>query len=77
MVRKLVAAAPAALAIAAGTAVGSDGLASAISGSALNGVARSSTAKAIRFEQHDLYIEYNATAGDAGLQLAADTENWK
>jgi hypothetical protein len=30
-----------------------------------------------QFEQHDLYIEYNATAGDAGLQLAADAEDWK
>jgi hypothetical protein len=31
----------------------------------------------IRFEQHDLYIEYNASAGDAGLQLGADAEDWK
>jgi hypothetical protein len=30
-----------------------------------------------RFEQHDLYIEYNATDGDAGLQLAGDAEEWK
>src|SRR5215217_7614943 len=29
------------------------------------------------FEQHDLYIEYNATDGDAGLQLATDAEDWK
>ena len=28
-------------------------------------------------EQHDLYLEYNATDGDAGLQLAADAEDWK
>ena len=33
--------------------------------------------KPLRFEQHDLYIEYNATDGDAGLQLAADAEDWK
>jgi hypothetical protein len=33
--------------------------------------------KALRFEQHELYIEYNATDGDAGLQLAADAEDWK
>lgn len=33
--------------------------------------------KPLRFEQHDLYIEYNATDGDAGLQLAADAEDWR
>ena len=33
--------------------------------------------KPLRFEQHDLYIEYNATDRDAGLQLGADAENWK
>jgi hypothetical protein len=77
MVRKLVAAASAALAIAVGAALGWQGLASASPGSSGNGVARSSAAKQIRFEQHDLYIEYNATAGDAGLQLGADAENWK
>jgi hypothetical protein len=33
--------------------------------------------KPLRFEQHDLYIEYNATDGDAGLQLGADAEDWK
>ena len=31
----------------------------------------------LEFEQHQLYIEYNATDGDAGLQLAADAEDWK
>jgi hypothetical protein len=25
--------------------------------------------KPIQFEQHDLFIEYNASAGDAGLQM--------
>jgi hypothetical protein len=34
-------------------------------------------AKPLPFEQHELYIEYNATDGDAGLQLAADAEDWK
>jgi hypothetical protein len=77
MVRKLVAAASAALAIAAGAAVGWQGLASAGPGSAGDVVARSLAVKPIRFEQHDLYIEYNATAGDAGLQLGADAESWK
>jgi len=31
----------------------------------------------LRFEQHDLYIEYNATDGDAGLQVSGDAEDWK
>ena len=67
--RLLAGVASAALAIAAGTVLGSGGLASASSGSAGNEVARASASKSIRFEQHDLYIEFNATAGDAGLQL--------
>jgi hypothetical protein len=33
--------------------------------------------KPIQFEQHDLFIEYNATDGDAGLQLSLDGEDWK
>jgi hypothetical protein len=33
--------------------------------------------KPLRFERHELYIEYNATDGDAGLQLAADAEDWR
>ena len=39
--------------------------------------AEASKRKPLRFEQHDLYIEYNATDGDAGLQLGADAEDWK
>jgi hypothetical protein len=74
MFRKL-AAGIATIAIVAGMAVVWSGLATAISGRAGNEVARS--AKPIRFEQHDLYIEYNATDGDAGLQLGADAESWK
>ena len=30
--------------------------------------------KPIRFETHELFIEYNATAGDAGLQMNLDNE---
>jgi hypothetical protein len=30
--------------------------------------------KPLRFESHDLFIEYNATDGDAGLQLNLDNE---
>lgn len=38
---------------------------------------QASKKKPLRFEQHELYVEYNATDGDAGLQLAADAEDWK
>ena len=31
----------------------------------------------VRYAQSDLYIEYNATAGDAGLQLGLDAEDWR
>jgi len=75
--RLLAGVASAALALAAGMMLGSSGPASASSGSAGDELARASANKPIRFEQHDLYVEYNATAGDAGLQLGADAENWK
>jgi len=75
--RLLAGVASAALAISTGTVLVSGRLASAGSGSAWNEVARASANKPIRFEQHDLYIEYNSTAGDAGLQLGADAESWK
>ena len=75
--RLLAGVASAALAITAGTVLGSGGLASASSGSTGNEVGRASANKPIRFEQHDLYVEFNATAGDAGLQLGADAESWK
>ena len=77
MVRKIAAAVSVALAMAAGTALGPGGLASTGLGSAAHEVGRASASKAIRFEQHDLYVEFNATAGDAGLQLGADAENWR
>ena len=77
MLRKFAAAGSAALAITAGTMLGSGGLASASSGSEGNQVGRASANKPIRFQQHDLYVEFNATAGDAGLQLGADAESWK
>jgi hypothetical protein len=66
-----------ALVITAATALGSGGLESARSASTGNAFGRASANKAIRFEQHDLYVEFNATAGDAGLQLGADAESWK
>jgi hypothetical protein len=53
----------------------------AVAGCGDNATSASSAAAAkrqpLRFEQHELYIEYNATDGDAGLQLAADAEDWK
>jgi hypothetical protein len=46
--------------------------------SATNGPSpEAARSKSLRFEQHELYIEYNATDGDAGLQLAADADDWK
>jgi hypothetical protein len=33
--------------------------------------------KPLRYAEHDLYIETNATDGDAGLQLALDAEDWR
>ena len=33
--------------------------------------------KPVEFEAHDLYIETNATDGDAGLQIFADAEDWR
>jgi hypothetical protein len=34
-------------------------------------------AKPLRWEAHDLFIETNATDGDAGLQMNLDAEHWK
>ena len=76
MLRKL-GAATAALVIAAGGAVVWGTLATAGPAGPATVAARSGTARPIQFEQHDLYIEYNATDGDAGLQLGADAESWK
>jgi hypothetical protein len=33
--------------------------------------------KPLRYEKHDLFIETNATDGDAGLQLNLDGEDWR
>jgi hypothetical protein len=75
MGRKLIAALSAVAAIAAGTVLGSPGLVSAGSGTGVKSGSAAGTP--IEFEQHDLYIEYNASAGDAGLQLGVDAEEWK
>jgi hypothetical protein len=55
----------------------SAGAVAASSGGGASGPSAEAARKPLRFEQHDLYIEYNATDGDAGLQLAADAEDWK
>ena len=49
----------------------------AASGSGASEPSAQAARKPLRLEQHDLYIEVNATDGDAGLQLAADAEDWK
>jgi hypothetical protein len=61
------------IAVAAGSA-GVIAAATAKSGPASNAAKKS---KPVEFEAHDLYIETNATDGDAGLQLFADAEDWK
>ena len=49
------------------------GSASAVAVAAAGGGGGATSAQApVRYEQSDLYIEYNATAGDAGLQLGLD-----
>jgi hypothetical protein len=70
MTRKLVA--PALLIVFAAVSAGA-----IASGGGGEPAAVAAKRKPLRFEQHDLYIEYNATDGDAGLQLGADAENWK
>jgi hypothetical protein len=39
--------------------------------------ATAASAKPVRYEQHDLFIETNATDRDAGLQMKLDAEDWK
>ena len=54
------------------------GSASAVAVAAAGGDGGATSAQApVRYEQSDLYIEYNATAGDAGLQLGLDAEDWR
>jgi hypothetical protein len=33
--------------------------------------------KPLRYAEHDLFIEFNATDRDAGLQLNLDAEDWR
>jgi hypothetical protein len=49
---------------------------------AANAVSSEPTATAVlqrplRYERHDLFIETNATDGDAGLQVSLDAEDWR
>jgi hypothetical protein len=39
--------------------------------------AQAAAKKPVRYEDHDLFIETNATDGDAGLQLNLDGEDWR
>lgn len=39
--------------------------------------AQAGTKKPIRYDDHDLFIETNATDGDAGLQMKLDGEDWR
>src|SRR4249919_1632489 len=55
----------------------SAGTVAAVGGGSRGAAIQSAQQKPIPFEQHDLFIEYNATDGDAGLQLNLDGENWK
>ena len=57
-------------------AVVSVGAISATGGGATTS-AKAGQQKPIRYEQDDLFIEYNASAGDAGLQLSLDAEDWR
>jgi hypothetical protein len=54
----------------AATGGGRDGAAGAASGT-------SATRQPLQFEAHDLYVETNATDGDAGLQMFTDAEEWR
>jgi hypothetical protein len=60
--------------VGAGGAVGGGGGAAATS--AAEPTARAVQRRPIRFEVSDLFIEINATDGDAGLQLNLDGEGW-
>jgi hypothetical protein len=44
---------------------------------ASGGGAAAAQKKPLRFAEHDLFIETNATDGDAGLQLNLDGEDWR
>jgi hypothetical protein len=67
----------AAVLLVTSAAVSAGGVAACGAGGASSRSAAAATREPLRFEQHELYIEYNATDGDAGLQLAADAEDWK
>jgi hypothetical protein len=71
----LAAASAGTIALAAGTGAGGAGADRAEATSSPGaGAAR---AKPLHWEQNDLFIETNATDGDAGLQMNLDAEHWK
>jgi hypothetical protein len=57
----------------------SAGAVAAAGGGGASGVAAKSQGQQnpIRYGRDDLFIEYNATAGDAGLQVSLDAEDWQ
>jgi hypothetical protein len=51
--------------------------AAAVSVALAGGGATAAQKKPLRYAEHDLFIETNATDGDAGLQLNLDAEDWR
>lgn len=51
--------------------------ATALAGGDPGAAAKPTAAKPLEWEAHDLFIETNATDGDAGLQMNLDAEHWK
>jgi hypothetical protein len=65
-----------AAASAGAIAVGGGAQATAGAEPAPEQVAQAAAKKPLRFEEHSLFIETNASAGDAGLQMNLDGEDW-
>src|SRR4051812_42776202 len=66
-----------AVALSIGVAAGSAGAIAAATARSEPASHAAQKSKPVKFEAHDLYIETNATDGDAGLQLFADAEDWR
>jgi hypothetical protein len=60
--------------VVAVTSGGNAGTAAAEAPTVARSAQAAGTGKPLRFETHDLFIEYNATDGDAGLQMNLDNE---
>jgi hypothetical protein len=66
-----------AVALSMAVAAGSTGVIAAATAESGPASIAAKKSKPVQFEAHDLYIEKNATDGDAGLQLFADAEDWR